>query len=204
MFELFSGSLLYSICKDALASLRGRKRRLTQAEVLALRAKWKAEIEERLWKRQKDGLSDDIIIRDVRRMDDYPDVRPGRGISPWFKAGLMGTYHRGILVGLQWYGMKQEADGAWRRVDYKKDEKADLNAILIGRVRYENIETIDWDGDHFYSEPHIYCHFVESRRQPYEELVYCERCTLGSGREYFRELALYHAVRKLSRKRGIK
>lgn len=204
MLDLFSGSLLYSIIKDAWASIRGRKRRLDQAEVLGLRTKWKAEVEERLWQRRKERLSDDIIVRDVRRIDDYPDAKPGKGISPWFKAGLMGTYHRGILVGLQWYELKQENDGAWRRLDYSNGEKADLNALLIGRVRYENIESIDWDGDHFYSEPHIYCYFVEKRGQPYEDLVYCEKCSLGNGREFFRDVAPYDAVRKLSRKRGVR
>ena len=42
-----------------------------------------------------------MIVRDVDRVDDYPDGdTKGKGISAWFKVELLGTYHRGIEVGL--------------------------------------------------------------------------------------------------------
>jgi hypothetical protein len=45
MLELFSGSLIYSLLKDAWAAVRGRKRRLSPEQVLDLRQKWKKEID---------------------------------------------------------------------------------------------------------------------------------------------------------------
>jgi hypothetical protein len=44
----------------------------------------------------------DLIIRDINRMDNYPDSDEKRNKIPsWFKGGLMGTYHKGILAGLR-------------------------------------------------------------------------------------------------------
>jgi hypothetical protein len=100
MLELFGGSLIYSLLKDAWAAVRGRKRRLTPEQVLDLRQKWKKEIEPKLWKRAQEKLGMDIIIRDVKRLDEYPgskDEKRGR-ISAWFKVGLSSTYHNGIEV----------------------------------------------------------------------------------------------------------
>jgi hypothetical protein len=43
----------------------------------------------------------EAIIRELRRKDTYPDIDDSlRGISPWFKLELKGTYHRGIEVPL--------------------------------------------------------------------------------------------------------
>jgi hypothetical protein len=36
-------------------------------------------------------------------MDHYPEIdEKAKGISPWFRAGLIGMYHRGVLIGLRW------------------------------------------------------------------------------------------------------
>lgn len=54
-------------------------------------------------KRLRSKLIMDVIIRDMERIDSYPESSDkNKGISPWFKAGLMGTYHKGIQVGLNW------------------------------------------------------------------------------------------------------
>jgi hypothetical protein len=74
----------------------------------------------------------------------------------------MRTYHS-ILIGLNWYKLIEDGDGRWRYPDYKHGEKGDINLILIGYVPYENIESVDWEGDEYYGEPHIYCHFDPQR-----------------------------------------
>ena len=103
MWEV-SLSLLYRLGTDLFGVLSKRKHRPSPSEVARQREKWKPVFEERIWRRRKAGLSQDVIIRDVRRIDRYPNPDASRGISPWFKVGLLGTYHRGIHVVLGWEG----------------------------------------------------------------------------------------------------
>jgi len=56
MFELFGGSLVYSVLKDMWAVIRPKKRRLTPEDVLRLRQKWKKEIQPILWERSQKKL----------------------------------------------------------------------------------------------------------------------------------------------------
>jgi len=76
---------LYSLLKDvaswALAWVRGR--RLTPAEVLRLRDKWKSEFEEQIYQRRKQKLREDVIIRDVKAHGPLSrNRRKGEGASP--------------------------------------------------------------------------------------------------------------------------
>jgi hypothetical protein len=71
-------SFVYSLLKDVgtwgLARLRGRRRGLTPADVIRLRAKWKAEFEEHIFETRKQKLREDVIIRDIKRTDSYLDL----------------------------------------------------------------------------------------------------------------------------------
>jgi hypothetical protein len=69
-------------------------------------------------------------------------------------------------------------------------------------VRYEAIESVNWDGDEFYGYPHIYCHFTEKGRKPYERLVFCEMLTTR-GFTHYREVAELDKVVRLSKKLGV-
>jgi hypothetical protein len=145
MWELFGGSLIYSVAKDAWAAIRGRRRRLSSKRVLELRQKWKKEIDPTLWKRSQQKLGLDAIIRDMKRLDQYPeDTKANRkGISAWFKVGLSSTYHNGIEVNLGWHGLVKDANG-WRLLDYEAGEKEGKTVALIATIPYERIESIDW------------------------------------------------------------
>ena len=46
-------------------------------------------------------------------LDNYPNTAEKRGISPWFRVGLIDTYEKGIAVGLRIEGLVEEDDG-WR------------------------------------------------------------------------------------------
>lgn len=99
-------SLFYGIARDVLAFARGRRWVLSATEVVRLREKWQPIFEARIAERRARQLREDVIIRDVKRVDNYPDSdEGGRGISPWFRAGLVGTYHRGIQLGLRYEGL---------------------------------------------------------------------------------------------------
>lgn len=202
MIEYGLLSPLYRILKDAWAALRKAKRSPSPAEVVQLRQKWKGEFESKLWERRQAGQRSDVIVRDVKRIDSYPDTDGNtKGISPWFRVGLMGTYHRGILLGLRWGSLVREESG-WKYRNYKKEEAGKLKVILIGYVPYENIEAVDWEGDEFYGFPHLYCHFDARSKEPYERCAFCEQQFLDET-PFYTEVAEYDAVHKRSRKHGL-
>ena len=79
-------------------------------------------------------------------------ARASAGLGAWFRVGLISTYERGIMVGLSWEGLVEESEGL-RAGDYATEKERMNNFILTGFIPYENIETIDWDGDQYYSYP---------------------------------------------------
>jgi hypothetical protein len=70
MIEYLAPGFLYSLLKDGYAVVRGRHRRLTPEQVLELRQKWKKEILPILWERTQKKLRLDVIIRDIKRLDE--------------------------------------------------------------------------------------------------------------------------------------
>ncbi|RWK64308.1 hypothetical protein [Mesorhizobium sp.] len=204
MIEYLAPSFIYTLAKDIYSKFRGRKRRLTPVETIALRQKWKPEFENRIALLRKQKFGRDAIIRDVARLDQYPNVKAHKSISPWFKIGLMATYEHGILAGKLWGTLTEDAEtGEWRFTDYKAGERGDITVIMIGKVPYENIEAVDWDGDKYYSEPQIYCHFSNKGRPDEASGIYLEKEMIGGDFVYYTEIAPFDKILKLSRKRGI-
>lgn len=204
MLEYLSISLAYQVAKDVASRIIGAKRRLTPAQVIELRSKWKPQFEQHIWEDFKRRLRNDVIIRDMKRLDAYPNVdEKEKGISPWFRLGLVSTYHRGILVAHNWGGLKKDGDG-WRYPDYKAGEKKDLSVLLISSIPYENIEQVDWDGDEYYGYPHIYCWF-NNKRVPYEHTgIYEQHNPIVDGAlPWFKEVADLEDVRRRSKERGL-
>ena len=200
MIEWLAPNFIYSLLKDALRFFLRKRRRLNAEQILVLRQKWRPLFDEEIWKTHSQKLRKDVIIRDVGRLDSYPEIDERRkGISPWFRIGLMATYHKGIMVGLNWCQLKKIQNGDWRYVDHKSGETGDVTAILIGYIPFECIEAVNWDGDEYYGYPHIYCHFDARKKEPYERLAFCvENCNPG-GRPFYTEIAPYDKVRKTSR-----
>ncbi len=197
------GSFAYALVKDLLSWFWRRRRRLTPAEVVQLRAKWKGEFEQKTWERQQKGLGRDVIIRDVRRVDSYPQVNDKEsGISPWFRVGLVDTYHRGILALLRWGTLARTATNELRYTSHKDGERGDMKVCLVGYIPYENIEHVDWDGDEYYYQPVIYCHFDARAGEPYEELAFCEKRMLDD-HEYYTKIAALDEVHKASARVGV-
>lgn len=197
-------SFFYNAGKDLLRYALGRFKKADPADVILVRQKWKTTIEDRLAKARGESRSSDAIVRDVARVDVYPDGdEREKGISSWFRIGLLGTYHRGIMAGLRVVGLKfDKEERAWRGCDYQRGEEPDLNAFVVGRIPYERIVSIDWDGDEYYGMPHIYCRFSSKAHEPYEEIVVCEERHLDQF-VYYSEIAKLDDVRKLSQARGV-
>ncbi len=192
-------SAAYRVGRDLLAWLVPK--RTPPDEVVRLRQKWKGEIESHLrWIDDTVGYGE-AIVRDVKRVDAYPNVDDKRkGISPWFRVGLLGTYHRGLQVGIRIEGLKYEqGEKGWRFCNFQAGEDKDVNAYVVGLIPFERIVTIDWQGDEYYGSPHVYCHFTSRRREPYEEVVLCEKRKLDRS-VYYSEIAKYDQVARLSKK----
>jgi hypothetical protein len=199
MIELLG--LLYAIAKDAWNAVIGQKRRLTPEQKIELRQKWKPLFEEEIYRNWRGKLRQDIIIRDVRRVDSYPDIDDAaRGISPWFRLGLIDLYNRGILVALRWERLIQEPDGTWREREYDGDSEEGEKAVLAGQIPFENIEAVDWDGDDYYYFPHIYCHFT-IKKEPYESIGYYREIEDIVTRPRYSELVSFKNVRRRQGKR---
>ena len=204
MIEYFAPGFFYSVLKDVWGRVAPSRRKLSASQIVELRKKWKAEIEPRIWDSYQKKLRQDVIIRDMKRIDNYPDIEDKKGISPWFRVGLVGTYHRGIQVGLRWASLTKHTDGErLRHTNFKVGETGEIKAVLIGSISFENIDNIDWDGDEFYAYPHIYC-FFSNRKEPYEHLGYYTETTPPRGLPYFTEVASYESVRRISKKLGIR
>jgi hypothetical protein len=201
MIDLLVPGFLYSLAKDVWAAVFSRRRKLSTSEVVELRKKWKAEFEPRIWDTHHKKLRNDVIIRDMKRVDNYPDLDDNpKGISPWFRAGLVGTYHRGVLVGLDWGTLTKHSNSErWRKTNYEAGETGDIKVLLIGSIPFENIDNVDWDGDEYYSYPHIYC-FFSYRKEPYQHVGYYTEASLSpDGLPFYTEVATYESVRRLSK-----
>lgn len=198
---------------------KSRKNKLTRTEILDIREQRKKEFKEYLYKfEQRSEGSSDIIVRDISRMDEYPDNDDpifrskedhniikrikryfnDRRISSWFKAELKGTYHRGVELFIYVECIKLLNDEEFVFAN-SKDENA-ITVFLVARILFEDLKKVDWNGDEYYYCPHIYCEYNHDRT-PYEELVYYSK-EEGYEGEYFVERAKYQDVKGLSKKHG--
>jgi len=202
MIEYLAPSFLYSLFKDGLAALRNRQRRPSPSQLVALRQKWKDQFEPHIVGHYQRKLRSDVIVRDMKRIDNYPDIdESGKGISPWFRVDLVGTYHRGVRLGLSW-GTLTKAGENWRYTNPGSGESGDIKVMLIGSVPYENIEHVDWQGDEYYPYPHIYC-FFSYKKEPFEDLGFYTETIPSHGIPSFTEIEGYKSVRRRSLKFGI-
>ena len=80
-----------SIIAAARRWWKAKKRRLTPQEKLEQRIKWKPLFEAWVAKHYSEQLRQDCIIRDMKRMDHYPQIAEGKGISSWFRVELIDT-----------------------------------------------------------------------------------------------------------------
>lgn len=200
----FTASTLIFIATDVARRYEGKVFKFegvvrTPSERVHHREKLRKEFEEEIYRCRRDNLRKDVIIRHVNRLDQYPDVKDEKGISPWFKLGLLDTYHGGIKVALRW--VELVAEGDYLRVpDFTSGERGDVKAVLMGNIPYDFIESINVGGDEYYYLPHIYCHYAH-KGEPYERLYYAQKVDMGHGHTFWREIASYDDVEKRSKRK---
>jgi len=157
------------------------------------REKLRKQFEEELYKCRAEKLRQDVIVRHVDRVDDYPSTHHNKpGVSPWFRVGFLDLYERGIVLCLRVGGLK-ECEGGYRFVDYVNNEGADLTTWLMADVPYDSIEAVNMDGDKYYPFPHIYCYF-DFKGEPYERKWFAEKIDRPHGHPYFKKIAEYDEV----------
>jgi hypothetical protein len=203
MLDWLTVGFAYQVGKDIVSRVTGRVRHLTPSQVIELRSKWKPQFEKYLWETYSKKLRTDVIIRDMKRLDKYPDVDENeKGISPWFRLGLVATYHRGIMVGHSWGSLMKDGDNGWRYTNYSAGERGDIKVMLVSSIPYENIEQVDWDGDEYYHYPHIYCWF-NNKKAPFEHTgIYTRTESTTGGLPFFTECADLEDVTRRSKKHG--
>jgi len=82
MLEIGLGGLLKPALEGFVGWWRGRKGKLSAADVVQLRMKWNPEFESKIAERRKGALRKVVIIRDVARVDVYPHLNEtAKGIS---------------------------------------------------------------------------------------------------------------------------
>jgi hypothetical protein len=157
---------------------KARKRSGPEAQI-AHRTAIKAEIESNLRWPERDA-SPEIIVRDLARMDQYPETDDSlRGISPWFKVEALGLYHRGFDVAL---ALREIVVVRNKAHDATPDEREQARTLLVaGRIPFDAIVAIDWSGDEYYPQPHFYCWFDQSEG-PYESVELREKTSGGTWR----------------------
>ncbi len=166
--------------------------------VLKRREEFRKEFENKLPRKNQYGVHCEAIIRDIKRMDSYPDIdTTKKGISPWFNVEVKGLYHRGVevFIGMPEY-IKRDESGGWRFTNHKDTEEKVL-AYPVGRIPFDLIEYVNWDGDEYYPFPHIYCRFKSFKGQPYESIPFFAK---HEGSEYLFEV---DGFRPWDRKKGI-
>lgn len=148
------------------------KRGKSNVALIKDRQQWRAEFEAHLPPLDEYKTHGNAIIRDVARVDSYPDIdTQGEGMSPWFKVEIKGLYHRGMELYMRAETLKQDKDtGKWHYA--KHGEPDSIYAYLVGRIPFDVVRSVDWEGDEYKSIPHIYCEFSKQNNQPFEEYVF--------------------------------
>lgn len=96
-----------------------------------------------------------------------------------------------------------ETEDGYRFRDYVNGEEGDIKAWMVGEIPYEPIESVNWSGDEYYGQPHIYCHFEHNQNEPYEGIIFCEKRELEPGMHYFSEIVNFKSIYEKSSEIGL-
>ncbi|MEN6511596.1 MAG: hypothetical protein ABFD00_07160 [Chloroherpetonaceae bacterium] len=188
-------SLLYDLLKDILRFILKRFKKPNPTELLKQRQILRSEFERHLNKNKTELIFGEAIIRDVSRIDIYPNYNDGKkSISPWFKVEVKGLYHRGleVIIGIDSIFYNENLC-QWCYAT--NDENDNINAFLVGQIPFDVIRGVEWNGDEYYRCPHIYCEFIKKNKQPYENLIYYELQGSGEYRYFIKIVELNDIIK---------
>lgn len=169
----------------------------TNAEKIKRRVELKTEFQKKLVWNTHLKVFDTAIIRHIDRADNYPNVDNKKGVSPWFRLEVKGFYHKGIEVFIG-FSSARVVNENWQFC--KSKDKNAATVFIIGKIPFDLIETVDWSGDEYYAEPHIYLHYNRKRKEPYEQIFIAKKTFLPDGDFYYDEIGTYDQLEKGERK----
>jgi hypothetical protein len=154
--------------------IAGKLKSASPANRLDHRLQLKKELIQNLPRRDQYGTRGDAIVQDIARLDQYPAAPGGDiGISAWFKVEVKDIYVSGLEVFIEppVHVTRSKRSGEWVECHDDSDPERIL-AYAVGRIPYDKIVRIDWDGDGHYRGPHIFCRFDGIAGGPYEDIPY--------------------------------
>jgi hypothetical protein len=178
-------TFIYRANQSKNEKLRNQRERLESNE------KWRKEFSDYHHRILAKNLDNAIFIRDFGRIEQYPKAKTDKGISPSFKIWLADTYHNGIMVS---FGVMEityikavEDKTNWYYCDSEDPHRKKVH--LLGKIPYERIEEVNWQGDEWNNYyPQVFCRFDSKSKEPYDDLVYCERIERQDSWPYYREV----------------
>ena len=165
--------LLFSPFISLIKWIRGKIKKPEPLSVLKHREKLKEEFNKNIRKKDQYGTRGNMIIRDIKKMNEYPDFdKKKKGISPYFRVELKDIYHKGIEVFiLDPEYIKKNDDGEWKFIEY--DSPGDkIKVWPIPRIPFDYIKSVNWDGDEYHNFPIVFCEFKGVNSSPYEEIPF--------------------------------
>lgn len=142
------------------------------------RIRLREEFASRLGSKDAFGTRGRVTIRDVDRSDIYPDADGQRGSpSSWFAGEIKDLYHRGVEVfaDMPVHMAYSENRGEWRISTDPSEDR--ILAYPVARIPYDSIVEIDWEGDEYFPNPHIFCKFNMPGKRPSEGVPLYARTT---------------------------
>lgn len=172
-------ALGFNIIKGIFGFLAHMVRGTKPEEILKKRQILKHDIESHLHRRKDAyGTLGNAIVRDIDRMDYYLHDNPKKSYASyaWFRVEIKDISYRSLdcFISMPEEIIYDEGKNRWR---FTKQGEKGINAYPVGKIPYENIINIDWNGDEYYPFPHIYCRY--RNRSPYLAIHYY----LKQGRE---------------------
>ncbi len=140
--------------------------------VLALKEGFEREVRPYTFATKKNPQR--VFVVDAARRHEYLES----GSTAYFRSHFHGLYFGGISLFIELLPGSITADGKWRvqEPNYVGDDAVHLH--LVGRISFDDILGVDFRGNEYYQDPHIYCNFHGSLDSPYIGLQYlCEMST---------------------------
>lgn len=166
--------LAYSILKDGISLIRSRQ--YSPQAILEARAKWYPKFYEEVYRCWNENLRQDAHVVNLKYVKQYPDsdfASKFKGISPWFRVGLVQALSDEFAV-MHSVSHLKPFEGGWIHTRYDDQDPDVIQAFRIAYIKYENVEHVDWHGDQYTNLPVIYCRFKGREiGTPYDRVCYC-------------------------------